>query len=1225
MISAQDARVKRWRMIPVGPALVLGLLVAAAWSPPAWAQARTDPLPAKTRVALADVSDGSHYKHIDMAAALKDALTTAMLDAERVEIVPDEQVQAALLQLGYGGPTDGELPDGREALRLDDVQLRRVGEAVGARIVLAARCVEARYNDYDKSASVVIRVRILDSRAGEAIRTCQVRGEGARGGRPLGERQVVENAVKEAAYTAVEELKRNLAVVGTVVVAMDENCVRVNLASARGVTVGTRMEVWEHGHKVADLVATDVSELGCICKVTSKTDPRLIQTGATVYVTEFAPEGVPPPRDGPPKEKRSSKWGTVLAVVLGLGLLYLAYREVTKSADGDGLTAGFRGIQNHAQVQSGQVVEFEVAFTNRRGQPVPDDTEVIFYLLPAASARGEGIRVRQATGAFLGAIESPKRTAGGIATTRYTAGSAGQSVQIVAQLKGFKAAIVLDIVSGAPASVTLRASETTIVANGTTTTTITATVSDSAGNPVIDGTPVVFSASQGTLMLSTVPTTAGQASTTLRSTQSAGPVTVTAAVGDVTSQPLIITFAPGSPSQVLVTATQTNLSAGTGRTRITAYVLDAYSNPVPDTTQVTFSVTPSGRGTFSAVSPTTTAGQASAIFTAGDIPGVVTITCQAVSPADQPPLPVQGTVEVNIAATTPDEIQLLVSPATAPADGATTITVRATCLRSGLPVADGTPITFELIENLGGAATIRSRDLVTKDGQALALVASSAAGTATIRASSPDGTAPPAQAVMTFTPLPANAIILSVGRNPIRIGEDNAGAPPEPGLAATTITATATDERGMRVADGTPILFSSTLGSVSPSRAETQAGAVTVRLTSLATGRAVVTAASGAATASVDILVLAGPAAAVSLVADPKAVRADGNSLSTITCTVVDASGNLVDDGTIVAFTATNRTVNGELQRVFVTPEGRTTAGSVTAILVSKLANGSTVPTPADPGSVFVQATVPGSQYTPPRPDVVNGVTEVQFVSRFVSEVRVGVAPFNLRGLDVVGNEATVQAIVYDDAHNPVPDNTAVYFSVSEGLIRGNAGQVGGVAQSFTTGGVATATLLTPGGLIGTPFDGWVDITVSVGGPPGVAPPDGVTRVFENACIFSGPAHAPFAPYDLVTGPSMVVLSKDTLYWISDSITVSVFALDENSQPVVDGTQVQFESDKGTLDATAVPTAGGVALTTLRSTRTADENPVAPGPGTLTITIPRGNGLPALRFIAPFTVISELP
>lgn len=93
-------------------------------------------------------------------------------------------------------------------------------------------------------------------------------------------------------------------------------------------------------------------------------------------------------------------------------------------------------------------------------------------------------------------------------------------------------------VTGVPAAIALTASPAAIACNGTNTSTITATVTDSAGNNVVDNTPVTFSVvALGTANPVTTKTTGGTASsviTPLSGTTAGTVVTVTA--GTVSQQ-----------------------------------------------------------------------------------------------------------------------------------------------------------------------------------------------------------------------------------------------------------------------------------------------------------------------------------------------------------------------------------------------------------------------------------------------------------------------------------------------------------------------------------------------------------------------------------------------------------------------------------------------------------------------------------------------------------------
>lgn len=89
-------------------------------------------------------------------------------------------------------------------------------------------------------------------------------------------------------------------------------------------------------------------------------------------------------------------------------------------------------------------------------------------------------------------------------------------------------------VTGVPASIALTAAPATIACDGTATSTVTAKVTDSAGNNVVDGTPVIFNVvALGTANPISTTTTGGSASSTITplSGGAAGVVIVVSAAG----------------------------------------------------------------------------------------------------------------------------------------------------------------------------------------------------------------------------------------------------------------------------------------------------------------------------------------------------------------------------------------------------------------------------------------------------------------------------------------------------------------------------------------------------------------------------------------------------------------------------------------------------------------------------------------------------------------------
>jgi len=90
-------------------------------------------------------------------------------------------------------------------------------------------------------------------------------------------------------------------------------------------------------------------------------------------------------------------------------------------------------------------------------------------------------------------------TVGGVATAVLTSGlDVGQAV-ITATNGEMTGVVTIALVPNTPDAITLVAEQTTLPADGQSTSAITATVTDAGGNPVADSTPVTLTATLGTL------------------------------------------------------------------------------------------------------------------------------------------------------------------------------------------------------------------------------------------------------------------------------------------------------------------------------------------------------------------------------------------------------------------------------------------------------------------------------------------------------------------------------------------------------------------------------------------------------------------------------------------------------------------------------------------------------------------------------------------------------
>ena len=121
-------------------------------------------------------------------------------------------------------------------------------------------------------------------------------------------------------------------------------------------------------------------------------------------------------------------------------------------------------------------------------------------------------------------------TTAGDATVTVTSNNVTQSVAIE-----FTAPIV--------GSVTVTAGDSSIPADGSSSTTITATVRDTDGDYMADGTTVSFTSTAGTLSAATAVTTNGVATVTLTSSTTAQTATISATVGQISGQ-ITVEFDP---------------------------------------------------------------------------------------------------------------------------------------------------------------------------------------------------------------------------------------------------------------------------------------------------------------------------------------------------------------------------------------------------------------------------------------------------------------------------------------------------------------------------------------------------------------------------------------------------------------------------------------------------------------------------------------------------------
>ncbi len=282
------------------------------------------------------------------------------------------------------------------------------------------------------------------------------------------------------------------------------------------------------------------------------------------------------------------------------------------------------------------------------------------------------------------------------------------------------------VTPGSIVGIRLTAGSNALVANGTSSTTITAALITTAGTAAPDGVTVNFITDKGRFSTDGAKVAAattsggsgGVAVPFISEPEVVGTATIVANVGGIAQSTQIALTGAGAPATIILGADSTTISIF-GTTGITVQVLDDDGNPVADGTAVFFNTSLVGTGVT--LSDTTVGGFASAIFSAGTQSGVATVMASSGA--------VSATVSITIASGPAGSLEFVSAlPTLIGVKGSalpqkSTITFRVRDV-NGNPVTDGTLVTFTLISGVSGGETLEPAQAGTTAGLASTVLTS---------------------------------------------------------------------------------------------------------------------------------------------------------------------------------------------------------------------------------------------------------------------------------------------------------------------------------------------------------------------------------------------------------------------------------------------------------------------------------------------------------------------
>ncbi len=698
--------------------------------------------------------------------------------------------------------------------------------------------------------------------------------------------------------------------------------------------------------------------------------------------------------------------------------------EITLTAEPESLTADGQSTST-----------LQAIVLDAEGNIVNDGTAVEFTLDPPDASGGWG--------GFPYATKTKAYTSGGIATVLYRAGNQPTQEQnpIVIRARSLSgdatASVEIELSRG---QLSLSASDYEMLADGNSTSTITATLVDVSGQPASGNTRITFTISGGGTFSEsgqktyTTFASGGTVTATYQSGREGGAVNITATTEDELSAQVSLNLIDEEVAIISVVAAPKTIPAdGASSSAVTATLTSSTGEAMSRGTPVTFTLQPnetgahfSGGGTTLSKSIPTDDGTITIPVIAGSTPGTADVVVEAGGITNKTSIILTGTAQNEVAS-----ISVSVNPEVIPADGTSSSVVTAELMNSsGEPMSQGTTVNFSLSPADIGAAFRNGESSITVNlpGESGAIdvpvIAGETPGAVEIIAESGGITN---KTTLVFTEETEEQIgAITVQANPQSIPAD--------GNSSSAITATVNNLSNQAVAQGTPVTFTiqpSDIGARFSNgeatytvRIPDDTGSVTISMIAgEKPGTAMIIAAAGTVSNSttVELTKEIKPIPAIILLLeeypDPKIIRVQrggvGQTASQVVFEVQDAVGESVGAGFNVNFSIPEAEA-GNIDATLSPTTGVTDEnGQVGTVVYSG----------SKPGTVTVKAT-----YTNPETQEVITTISSQIIIEaglpVGEEFSIDAGSVNIHYL----GSTTITVNAGDVFGNPVPDGTPISF-----------------------------------------------------------------------------------------------------------------------------------------------------------------------------------------------------